>query len=423
MMIQTKLIKPIDSNIDLGVDFDDWLSGLVPSIEKLLNDGNRFNFHKLIVVIKSQDILASRTSKGNGLEIYLSLNYLVKYSNDKNIVIREAKGLIVYQVMDMYLQLNAKGIPSHVQSGLCDYARLALNVDPPHWSKSRSLDWRAGFSTTALFFQFIQTTIYDKFIQEFYSQCCSLRYKDTFFKSITAQEADHLYYIYAGFKYDFVQTTGNPLCQIVNSSVSDTFDVLCPQAQASYLYEIFQKTMGIVYPTPTSNSPKVDILTLFVKDMDGVAHTNVGSEPYSYEIHLSVKYISSFLSKHGLAESKKELYGVLLHEMVHVVQSNGYDTLHGALVEGIADYFRLVAGYESVNWAGKPNKSKKWQDGYADCAYFLKWIVDTKVPGFVHTLNASLYDEMYSSALWIRLAGADIEKMFKEYLDSLPSRR
>ena len=78
--------------------------------------------------------------------------------------------------------------------------------------------------------------------------------------------------------------------------------------------------------------------------MDGVAYTT------NNEIHLSSGYVGDYSG-----DVKTEITGVLYHESTHVWQWNGNQNgqANGGLIEGIADYVRLKAGYASSSW-GQP---------------------------------------------------------------------
>lgn len=51
---------------------------------------------------------------------------------------------------------------------------------------------------------------------------------------------------------------------------------------------------------------------------------------------------------------KKELTGVLIHELVHIYQNNACNTMPWGLIEGIADFIRIKAGYVPPHWKMKP---------------------------------------------------------------------
>jgi hypothetical protein len=73
-----------------------------------------------------------------------------------------------------------------------------------------------------------------------------------------------------------------------------------------------------------------------------------------------------------------------------------------------------------VNWKDKPKKGGKWQNGYAECAYFLAWVESTKMKDhLVVKLNQALLSEIWGDEIWKELAGADIDELFKEFNETL----
>ena len=68
---------------------------------------------------------------------------------------------------------------------------------------------------------------------------------------------------------------------------------------------------------------------LVLRAFPGAAHTS-GADIYK-EIHFNLDHI-----KNNASRAKDEIYGVLIHEMVHVFQYNGKGKCPSGLVEGIA---------------------------------------------------------------------------------------
>jgi hypothetical protein len=66
--------------------------------------------------------------------------------------------------------------------------------------------------------------------------------------------------------------------------------------------------------------------------MQGVAYTQGSQLDDDHkEIHFSTDYIESAASR-----AQDEIFGVLVHEMVHCFQYNANGTCPGGLIEGIA---------------------------------------------------------------------------------------
>jgi hypothetical protein len=56
--------------------------------------------------------------------------------------------------------------------------------------------------------------------------------------------------------------------------------------------------------------------------------------------------------------AKREIEGVIVHEMVHAMQYTGNETCPGGLIEGIADWVRLQADLAPPHWKEKPDNKK-----------------------------------------------------------------
>ncbi|KAI5124126.1 hypothetical protein M0805_000939 [Coniferiporia weirii] len=165
--------------------------------------------------------------------------------------------------------------------------------------------------------------------------------------------------------------------------------------------------------TKQTSPTNVRSVSLYLDDMDGVAYTK-GSELDNdhKEIHLSVRHVKN--SKHRV---RGEVLGVLVHEMVHCFQYNAKGTCPGGLIEGIADYVRLKAGFSPPHWQKGGNK---WDEGYQTTGYFLEWIEDTYGHDFVRKLNGAMREQKYSPDVFRELTGEGVDALWKLYKLSLP---
>lgn len=102
-------------------------------------------------------------------------------------------------------------------------------------------------------------------------------------------------------------------------------------------------------------------MCLIVEEIDGVTFTR------DNEVHLSASYVANYSGN-----VRREVRGVLCHEMTHVWPSDGNGTANGGLIEGTADYLRLKAGYAPSHWV-KPGQGDRWDKGYDVTAYFLDY--------------------------------------------------
>ncbi|XP_057545830.1 uncharacterized protein LOC130824828 [Amaranthus tricolor] len=140
---------------------------------------------------------------------------------------------------------------------------------------------------------------------------------------------------------------------------------------------------------------------LTVETMDGVAYTS------NNQIHLSANYVQSYSGN-----VRTEVTGILYHEMTHVWQWNGNGRAPGGLIEGIADYVRLKAGYAPSHWV-KPGQGDRWDQGYDVTARFLDYCNSLR-DDFVAQLNKKMKDG-YSDAYFSDLLGKSVGQLWIDY--------
>ncbi|KAM7470474.1 hypothetical protein LguiA_008657 [Lonicera macranthoides] len=162
----------------------------------------------------------------------------------------------------------------------------------------------------------------------------------------------------------------------------------------NFIWRIFQQNTD----TTRKNVPRV---SLFIDNMDGVAYAVNG------EIHVSANYIQGFSG-----DVKREITGVLYHEMTHIWQWNGNGQAPVGLTEGIADYVRLKAGYAPSHWVG-PGQGDKWDQGYDVTARFLDYCNSLR-NGFVAEFNEKLRNG-YNVNFFVELLGKSVDQLWSEY--------
>jgi len=158
--------------------------------------------------------------------------------------------------------------------------------------------------------------------------------------------------------------------------------------------------------TPESVPTHVELITLILRPMDGVAYTH-GSHT-SKEIHFSLDHIKNVKDR-----AKDEIDGVLTHEVVHCFQYNAKGTAPGGLIEGIADYVRLHANLKPPHW--KPTGGDKWDAGYQTTAYFLDWIEERYGEGTIRELNEGMKEREWSDEMFKEATGRKVDKLWKMY--------
>ncbi|KAI8532733.1 hypothetical protein RHMOL_Rhmol11G0236500 [Rhododendron molle] len=163
-----------------------------------------------------------------------------------------------------------------------------------------------------------------------------------------------------------------------------------------FIWKTFQQTSN----ADRKNVPKV---SLYIDSTDGVVAYAANNE-----IHFSANYIQQYNGN-----VKTEFTGVIYHEMTHVWQWNGNGQPRpGGLIEGIADFVRLKAGYAPSHWV-KPGQGDRWDHGYEVTAYFLDYCEGLR-NGFVAELNKKMKTG-YSGNYFVELLGKTVDQLWSDY--------
>ncbi|KAM7474720.1 hypothetical protein LguiB_021963 [Lonicera macranthoides] len=162
----------------------------------------------------------------------------------------------------------------------------------------------------------------------------------------------------------------------------------------SFIWRIFQQNTD-------ASRKKVPRVTLIIENLSGISYTVSG------EIHVSANYIQDYSG-----DVKREITGVLYHEMTHIWQWDGNGQAPEGLIEGIADYVRLKAGYVPSHWVG-PGKGDSWYEGYDVTARFLDYC-NSQRNGFVTELNKKMRNG-YNDNFFVVLTGKTVEQLWREY--------
>nr|KAJ0184585.1 hypothetical protein LSAT_V11C900500050 [Lactuca sativa] len=151
----------------------------------------------------------------------------------------------------------------------------------------------------------------------------------------------------------------------------------------SFTWSIFQQNTD-------ADRKNVALVSMFIDDMEGIAYT------YGNEIHVSANLVEGISG-----DDKTGFDGVLYHEMAHV-----------ELIEGIADYVRLKAGYIPSHWV-QPGQGDRWDHGYDVTARFLEYCNGLR-DGFVAKLNKKMRDG-YNDGYFVDLLGKTVDQLWAEY--------
>ncbi|KAI3989534.1 hypothetical protein MKX01_035296 [Papaver californicum] len=150
-----------------------------------------------------------------------------------------------------------------------------------------------------------------------------------------------------------------------------------------------------------SERKNVESIKMYLETMDGVAYAS------NDEIHVSASYIAGYSG-----DVKREITGVLYHEVTHIWQWNGNGNAPGGLIEGIADYVRLKAKYAPSHWV-KPGGGDRWDQGYDVTARFLDYCSSLR-NGFVADVNRKMKTG-YSDEFFVELLGKNVNELWRDY--------
>lgn len=150
------------------------------------------------------------------------------------------------------------------------------------------------------------------------------------------------------------------------------------------------------------NTPPKEI-TLVFRKMDGVAYSTGTS------IVMSADWI----------KRQPGDFGMVAHELVHVIQHYPRRTGPGWVTEGIADYMRHIHFEpEALMRPANPDRDK-YTDQYQITAGFFMWIAHTFDKEFVTKLNIAMRERTYSDEIFEKITEKKLDDLWKEYSDFL----
>ncbi|KAG2704621.1 hypothetical protein I3843_05G012700 [Carya illinoinensis] len=195
--------------------------------------------------------------------------------------------------------------------------------------------------------------------------------------------------------YTVTNTAGNTPGGIrFNREIGSEYSRQTLISATNLIFRIFQQNS-------VADRKNVQKVSLFIDDIGGVAYAS------NNEIHISARYINNYSGN-----VKNEITGVLFHELTHILQWNGNGQAPGGLIEGIADFVRLKAGYVPSHWV-QPGQGDRWDQGYDVTARFLDYCNSLR-NGFVAELNKKMRNG-YSVNYFIDLLGKSVDVLWRDY--------
>jgi hypothetical protein len=158
--------------------------------------------------------------------------------------------------------------------------------------------------------------------------------------------------------------------------------------------------IAALLPSDGFSSPQ-EVALHFDPTMKGVAHAAGG------KITISAAFV----------RAHPDDWGMVVHELTHVVQSYPPGG-PGWLVEGIADYIRIVH-FEPRAPRPKLTRFASYKDAYKTTAMFLEWVEEKYVGDLVVKMNTALRRGEYDDALWEKLTGKTVDDLWRQFIETL----
>lgn len=152
--------------------------------------------------------------------------------------------------------------------------------------------------------------------------------------------------------------------------------------------------------------PARQVRLKFHKEMGGVASTS------GHAINISANYVKGHTND----------FGMVVHELTHVVQDYGRRRNPGWLVEGVADYIRIVHFEPAARRPRVDPDKAKYTDAYKTTAIFLEWIEKKHDPETVKKLNRALRAGTFDVKLFEEISGKPLDDLWNDFTASLRAR-
>lgn len=152
---------------------------------------------------------------------------------------------------------------------------------------------------------------------------------------------------------------------------------------------------------------EVDHVTFIVED------TDIASYNSNNEIHVGANFLAGITG-----DLRFEIKGLMFHELCHSFQNSrgnyGTDPHFTGVIEGIATYMELAAGYG----VGPKAKGGNWYDGYHTTAHFFAWIDVAQLKDFVNLLNQRMGQLDWNDDFFVALTGKNVDTLWALYQNS-----
>ncbi|KAK9667160.1 hypothetical protein RND81_14G237500 [Saponaria officinalis] len=183
------------------------------------------------------------------------------------------------------------------------------------------------------------------------------------------------------------------------AEIGSDYTVATLSKATNFIWETFQQTEN-----PNDRKPGITRITVHVVPWKGEVTTKKNQ-----------LYISSIYIQNYEGDIRREITRVIYHELTHVWQWTGMGRAPKGLLEGIADYVKIKAGYADEKYGKKQGDGERWDEGAEITAYFLEYCNELR-KGFVAELNAKMKNG-YEESFFRELLGKSVEKVWDDYKD------
>lgn len=180
--------------------------------------------------------------------------------------------------------------------------------------------------------------------------------------------------------FTFTHPDPSPSASTSGPGVAATqFFLHCVPDPVGFLHHCVVQLMSYLspaFPNPPQRYRNQSLTLKLDPGYDGLAATSGG------ELRVSLKWVGDVQKqvsdgRREIQDATKEFKGVLLHELTHALQHDGFGSTPSWFTESIADWIRLRNGLGPSHWkkCGEGKREKGYETGYDVGAWFLDYLV------------------------------------------------
>ncbi|MDR0332560.1 MAG: basic secretory family protein [Dysgonamonadaceae bacterium] len=185
----------------------------------------------------------------------------------------------------------------------------------------------------------------------------------------------------------------------------DTSDAPETQEWAEKIAEIAKEQYPhLVALLDSDGFTPTDSIVVIIRHMDGVGHA------VRNQIHIAVNRVNN----------RPDDTGIVVHELIHIIQAYRFRGVPGWVTEGIADYLRFFYYERNGDVTCRINNldRARYTDSYRTTAAFFDWIVRTYDAGFIKRLNAVCREGKFAVDFFKESTGKTVDELWDEFIHS-----